>query len=54
MQEHTQAGEMGRARANLLVGVTGSVAAIKLTQLLDLLMPHFNVKVIVTQHVSQL
>lgn len=36
---------------NLLIGVTGSVAAIKLSVLLDELVPYFNIRVIVTQHV---
>lgn len=37
---------------NLLIGVTGSVATIKLASLLDDLTPHFNVRVIATKHVT--
>lgn len=37
---------------NLIVGVTGSVAAIKLPQLITELSPHFNLKIIVTKRVN--
>lgn len=36
---------------NLLIGVTGSVATIKLRSLITTLAPHANIRVILTQHV---
>ncbi|GAM19988.1 hypothetical protein SAMD00019534_031630 [Acytostelium subglobosum LB1] len=37
-------------KKNLLLGLTGSVATIKYQQLIDLLLPHFNVKVVLTKN----
>ena len=39
-------------KLNLLIGVTGSVATIKLNILLELLSPLYNIKIITTQHAS--
>lgn len=38
-------------RPNLLIGVTGSVATIKLPELYNLLKSDFNIRIIVTKHV---
>lgn len=40
------------SKLNLLIGVSGSVAAIKTPQLVQLLSPIFNIKIIFTFHVK--
>ena len=40
------------SKPHLVIGVTGSVATIKLAQLVSLLQPHFEIKIVSTKHVN--
>lgn len=40
--------EQNKSNLNLLIGVSGSVATIKLNQLIEGLLPHYNIKIVAT------